>query len=103
MTTDQTNFFDQAAEPGPLPQLNPPAPAKRAFFYDGTYFEDPGPDYSTQAVLDLLARTYPELEGGTWTSRTLPDGSEEITFVKVTGDKGGTPPHTGQGSTRGHP
>jgi hypothetical protein len=25
---------------------------------------------------------------GTWTSRTLPDGAEEITFVKVTGEKG---------------
>jgi PRTRC genetic system protein C len=56
--------------------------------YDHQLFEDPGGEYSTQDVLNFLATTYPELGNGTWTSRVLPDGSEEITFVKVTGEKG---------------
>ena len=45
-------------------------------------------DETKKDVLAFLAQTYPELENGTWHSRVLPDGSEEITFVKVTGEKG---------------
>ena len=88
----QSPFFDpnpnnnKATEPLALPA--PQRPAKRLFLYDNQYFEDPGSEYSTQEVLGFLAETYPELTSGTWTSRTLPDGSEEITFVKVTGEKG---------------
>lgn len=84
--SDSANFFEQST---PLPALNAPAPAgKRAFYYDGTFFEDPGSEYSVQEILGFLSQTYPELEGGTWHSRQLPDGTEEITFVKVTGEKG---------------
>lgn len=83
----QENFFDPTKSD--LLRLNPPAVSKkRLFVYDGAYFEDPGPEYSIQEVLAFLARTYPELEQGTWHSRTLPDGTEEITFVKVAGEKG---------------
>jgi len=87
----QTPFFEPNQNnnnPEPLALPAPPRPAKRVFRYDGQYFEDPGSEYSTQEVLGFLAETYPELTSGTWTSRTLPDGSEEITFVKVTGEKG---------------
>jgi len=84
----QQNFFDQQSQTD-APRLNPPAQPKRVFVYDGAYFEDPGPEYTVQDVLNFLAQTYPELEQGTWHSRTLPDGTEEITFVKVAGEKGG--------------
>ena len=84
----QQNFFEQSQTD--VPRLNPPAaPKKRVFVYDGAYFEDPGSEYTVQDVLKYLSQTYPELENGTWHSRTLPDGTEEITFVKVTGEKGG--------------
>ena len=84
----QGDFFDNAAAP---PRLDTPH-RKRSFLYDGTYFEDPGPEYSAQDVLNFLAQSYPELEQGSWHSRNLPDGSEEITFVKVAGEKGATRP-----------
>lgn len=83
MTTAQTGFFN---EPAPE-QLNT-APKKRIFFYDSQYFEDPGSQYTPEEVMRLLARTYPALENGSWTSRSLADGTEEITFVKVAGEKG---------------
>ncbi|NJN99057.1 MAG: hypothetical protein HC875_35675 [Anaerolineales bacterium] len=83
MTTAQTGFFNS---PAPEP-LNTIPPKKRIFSYDNQYFEDPGPQYSPEEVMRLLARTYPALENGSWTSRTLADGSEEITFVKVAGEK----------------
>jgi PRTRC genetic system protein C len=76
----QSDFFSQADATG--------KPARRLFIYDGQYYEDPGPEYSAQDILNFLAQTYPELQSGTWSSRTLPDGTQEITFVKVTGEKG---------------
>ena len=92
----QTNFFDlcdPAADRPDGPGDQASAAAKRIFIYDGQVFDDPGPEYSVQDVLNFLAQTYPELANGTWHSRTLPDGApggvEEITFVKVTGEKGG--------------
>lgn len=87
---NQADFFEgqDQAEPPLLPGPTAQKPAKRVFLYDGQVFEDPGPEYTTQDVLNFLAQTYPALANGTWTSRTLPDGTEEITFVKVTGEKG---------------
>jgi PRTRC genetic system protein C len=87
MMTVQSNFFNQ--EPTQAP-LNDPAPAghKRLFVYDGQYWDDPGPAYTPNDVRLLLAKTYPALENGSWTSRILPDGVEEITFVKTMGEKG---------------
>jgi PRTRC genetic system protein C len=83
----QVSLFDLPPErpllPGPVSRLT-----NRVFLYDNQHFEDPGPEYSVQDVLNFLATTYPELGNGTWTSRSLPDGSQEITFVKVTGEKG---------------
>lgn len=87
----QSNFFEasQSENDGPQPYQTPERPAaRRVFLYDSQVFEDPGAEYSTQDVLNFLSQTYPELGNGTWTSRTLPDGTEEITFVKVTGEKG---------------
>ncbi|MCB0190391.1 MAG: hypothetical protein KDJ65_00455 [Anaerolineae bacterium] len=95
-TTDsEANLFglppNRLLLPGPVSQ-----PARRVFLYDNQLFEDPGPEYSVQDVLNFLATTYPELGNGTWTSRSLPDSSEEITFVKVTGEKGsGAARHNG--------
>lgn len=92
----QHDFFSQPSTPEQVVILNEPAakPRKRVFVYDGQYFEDPGPEYTPEDVMRFLGQTYPELETGTYHSRTLPDGSEEITFVKVTGEKGaGVTPH----------
>lgn len=80
----QQGFFDESPN-GPLTATKV---KRRVFVYDNQRFEDPGAEYSTQDVLRFLAETYPELTTATWHSRTLPDGVEEITFVKVTGDKG---------------
>ncbi len=94
--TQQSDFFShqQPSGPGqePVIILNEPAnrkPKKRVFVYDGQYFEDPGAEYTIEDVLRFLAQTYPELENGAWNSRLMPDDTEEITFVKVTGEKGG--------------
>jgi PRTRC genetic system protein C len=75
----------------PLTGQSDAARRPRQFYYDGQLFEDPGPEYSPQDILNFLAATYPELRQGSWTRRTLPDGSEEITFHKVTGEKGLVP------------
>jgi PRTRC genetic system protein C len=88
----QADFFDPAATAGPPLLPGPTAPAnKRIFLYDGQIFEDPGSEYTVRDVLDFLARTYPELESGAWHRRSLPDGTDEITFVKITGEKGSQP------------
>ena len=94
--TQQNDFFSShqpsQTEAEPVIILNEPAarqPKKRVFVYDGQYFEDPGPEYTIEDVLRFLASTYPELENGAWNSRLMPDGAEEITFIKVTGEKGG--------------
>lgn len=89
MMTVQSNFFNQPPNQAPL---NDPAPTgrKRVFVYDGQYWDDPGPAYTPNDVRLLLAKTYPALENGAWTSRLLPDGVEEITFVKTMGEKGAT-------------
>jgi PRTRC genetic system protein C len=79
--TDEQPLLTQGAEAETTPK-------KRVFIYNGQLFEDPGPEYSIGDILNFLSSTYPELASGSWTSRTLPDGTEEITFVKVTGDKG---------------
>ena len=90
--TAQSNFFDQ---PGQQVILNAPAaerPRRRLFYYDGQFFSDPGPEYAVAQVMAELSRTYPELANGTWHSRVINDHGEEveeITFVKVTGEKGG--------------
>jgi len=83
----QSKFFDQSQDNANQPP-QPDRPAKRVFLYDGQVFEDPGAEYDTQDVLNFLSQTYPELQNGTWNARSLPDGTEEITFVKVTGEKG---------------
>ncbi|RMG66377.1 MAG: hypothetical protein D6722_15115, partial [Bacteroidetes bacterium] len=69
----------------PGPTATPP---RLLFYYDNQLFEDPGPEYSNRDILNFLAETYLELRQGSWSSRTLPDGTEEVTFHKVTGEKG---------------
>ncbi len=103
--TDQVNFFDQPQGDREQPLLiegaaggNPPK--QRTFVYDGQYFSDPGPQYTTEDVLRFLAQDFPELENGTWHSRELPDGTQEITFVKVAGEKGAAAITAGQVAAR---
>jgi PRTRC genetic system protein C len=85
--TTQTQFFETRGQHSP--DGSPPNPPKpRLFYYDGQLFEDPGPEYTARDILNFLSATYPELRQGSWTSRRLSDGSEEITFHKVTGEKG---------------
>ena len=83
----QTNFFDTQGQDQP-PLLSAGTPRQRIFIYDGQIFSDPGAEHTTRDVLNFLAQDYPELANATWSSRTLPDGTEEITFVKVAGEKG---------------
>jgi PRTRC genetic system protein C len=89
----QTDFFEQQEQGPDSPASATDRPAtRRVFLYDNQVFEDPGTEYSVRDVLNFLSQTYPELGNGTWHSRTIPDGAagavEEITFVKVTGEKG---------------
>jgi PRTRC genetic system protein C len=104
----QANFFNlpgQGAQPGSGPQaiqgyqpLADPAAdpqprvqggyRKRLFQYSGQHWEDPGPEYTNAQVMATLAQSYPELENGTWSERELADGTIEVTFVKVYGEKG---------------
>ncbi|MEM7344420.1 MAG: PRTRC system protein C [Chloroflexota bacterium] len=67
------------------------SPGQRVFVVEGKYFDDPGPMYTIQQIRDHFAQTYPHLSNATWESRHLADGREEITFVKVTGEKGSNP------------
>lgn len=101
----QVNFFDAQGQGQPQPQAigsyTPPQPgqpqvvnsspngaAKRVFFYNDRFFQDPGPEYTVQDVLVALAGSYPELANGTWHTQILPDGTEQISFAKVSGEKG---------------
>ena len=114
----QANFFNlqgQGAQQGSGPQViqgyQPPSPQgqpvgvtpdqmadpqppvqggyrKRLFQYNGQHWEDPGPQYTNAQVMATLAQSYPELENGTWSERDLEDGTVEVTFVKVYGEKG---------------
>ncbi|MCP4358505.1 MAG: hypothetical protein GY796_10860, partial [Chloroflexi bacterium] len=67
---------------------------KRVFLYGQDVFEDPGQDYSIHDVMQILAKTYPDLGNGSWAIQYVPDpaipgGSiEEVTFVKNMGEKG---------------
>lgn len=88
---NQTSFFDeQNSDRRPLliEGAATAPPTQRTFVYDGQYFSDPGAEYSIEDVLRFLAQDYPELENGSYSSRMLPDGTQEITFVKVAGEKG---------------
>lgn len=61
----------------------------RKFIYDSVEYGDPGAEYTTQQVMESLANSFPELKNGTWRTRFIPEqGIEEITFVKVSGEKG---------------
>jgi len=87
----QNNFFEEEQNSEQHPPVLPAgdeAPQKRVFAYDGQHFEDPGPQYSIRDVMAFLAESYPELQTGTWSQRSLPDGAVEYTFSKVTGDLG---------------
>jgi len=95
--SDQVTFFNDgnfgAEATMPPPRQNPyQQQVRRVFLYDNQVFEDPGPDYSNDDVLKFLAGTYPELSGGSWTTRQVQDEHglpvEEVTFAKVVGEKG---------------
>jgi PRTRC genetic system protein C len=60
----------------------------RIFKYQDNSFHDPGEEYSVEDVRRALAATFPDIAQATTTSRTLEDGTEEITFVKRSGTKG---------------
>ncbi len=102
--TDQVTFFND--DTGIPPYQNPYQQeawggngkpeniTKRVFLYGQDVFEDPGQDYSIHDVMQILAKTYPDLGNGSWAIQYVPDpaipgGSiEEITFVKNMGEKG---------------
>jgi PRTRC genetic system protein C len=92
----QSSFFDEQASGFPPRQQQPSqssppptnGPVQRIFIVNGQVWGDPGPEYTITQIRDSFAQTYPELSQATWTSRLMPDGTEEITFVKVSGEKG---------------
>ncbi len=73
-----------------LPQPEPAT--RRVYVVDGQVFTAPdgGVAYTIEQVRDQLAQTYPELSSATWSVNILPDGTEEVSFYKVTGEKGAT-------------
>jgi PRTRC genetic system protein C len=77
-----------AAQPQSNDQKYPPGYIPRIFIYNGQHYEDPGPEFTVEDVLAFLAKTFPELRQGTYTSRTLGNGQQEYTLVKSYGEKG---------------
>ncbi|MCP4992929.1 MAG: hypothetical protein GY934_03950 [Gammaproteobacteria bacterium] len=79
-----------------LPQPEPTP--RRVYVVDGQVFTAPegGVVYTIEQVRDQLAQTYPELSSATWSVDILPDGTEEVSFYKVTGEKGQVPLFTGE-------
>ncbi len=92
----QASFFDEQTtgfpprQQQPAQSSSPPnhGPTQRVFIVNGQVWGDPGPEYTIIQIRDSFAQTYPELTHATWTSRLTPNGTEEITFVKVSGEKG---------------
>jgi PRTRC genetic system protein C len=73
------------------PAARPPAAAAaptRLFRYGDHTFDDPGPQYSPDAVRRHLSAYFPELGQATAHETTRPDGVLEITFRKQVTTKG---------------
>lgn len=60
----------------------------RIFKYGDNAFQDPGEQFTVDDVKRSLAQTFPEVSQATVSTKTLDDGTEEITFVKRSGTKG---------------
>ncbi|GIK40433.1 MAG: hypothetical protein BroJett011_42660 [Chloroflexota bacterium] len=69
--------------------LNSAAP-KRVFIYNNKHYEDPGAHFTIEQVRASMAQLFPEVENASWNINMASDGTQEITFVKVTGEKGAT-------------
>lgn len=67
------------------------APVRRVFRYADKVFPDPGAAYSVEQVLQHLRTFFPELGHARSEERTLPDGTQEITFSKQVTRKGALP------------
>jgi PRTRC genetic system protein C len=63
-------------------------PTRRVFKYGQRTFPDPGPEYSTEQVLNHLRAFLPELGHARIDEKTLADGTLEITFSKQVTRKG---------------
>jgi PRTRC genetic system protein C len=63
-------------------------PPRRLFRYGDHTFDDPGPQYSPDAVRRHLSAYFPELGQATAHETTRPDGVVEITFRKQVTTKG---------------
>ncbi|MBE7556816.1 MAG: hypothetical protein HS126_37715 [Anaerolineales bacterium] len=95
MMTQQSDFFShqQPSGPGqePVIILNEPAsrkPKNGCSCTTASALKTRGRIHH-RGCARFLAQTYRELEERAWNSRLMPDDTEEITFVKVTGEKGG--------------
>ena len=64
----------------------------RTFKYNGQTYQDPGAEYSVEEVKKHLSAIFPEVAQAVTETKTLEDGTEEITFVKRAGTKGSVEP-----------
>ncbi len=63
----------------------------RIFKYNGQSYADPNTEtvtYTVEEIQKQLAGVFPEIAQASVEKKTLPDGTEEITFVKKAGTKG---------------
>jgi PRTRC genetic system protein C len=67
------------------------ASVRRVFRYADKVFPDPGAEYSVEQVLQHLRTFFPELGHARTEEKTLPDGTQEITFSKQVTRKGALP------------
>ncbi len=87
----QIAFFDDPLPPSPSFFPNDATSGQRVYIVDGQLFTlGEGSGATIQQVRDHFALSYPELVNATWSVRKLPDGTEEVTFHKVAGEKGTT-------------
>jgi len=66
-------------------------PAKRIFKYNGQTYADPNTaeaTYTVEEIKQQLASVFPEIAQATVETKTLDDGTQEVTFVKKAGTKG---------------
>jgi len=75
----------QSEQPGQYP----PGYLPRIIEYKGQEYQDPGPKWTAQGILDWMAeKHFPELQGGSYRSEVGPDGTETIHLYKVGAMKG---------------
>ena len=63
-------------------------PTRRVFRYGDKTFPDPGSEHSIEQILQHLRQFFPELGQARTDTKTLEDGTLEVTFSKQVTTKG---------------